>query len=273
MFGRLLNKFRRHRQKHTFHEYDFEVQRIELPEFGWVEYAHWQHPFYHTKPISGGLIEFYKRYLKPGDVALDIGAHEGDTTVPMALAVGASGAVMGFEPNPHVFKVLEANAKLNPSLVNIIPLNFAATHEDGTFTFGSGDAAFANGGIVGFSNNKASNNRYTFEVRGKNIQTYLTQHHNSLLPRLKLVKTDAEGYDKEILKSISSLLREYKPVVISECFRESKKSERAELYQTLSQIGYQIYRLPGFDDSTPEPISAGQMMDWKHFDIIALPEK
>ena len=49
----------------------------------------------------------------PGDAAIDIGAHTGDTALPVALAVGPQGAVFALEPNPFTYKVLIANAGLN----------------------------------------------------------------------------------------------------------------------------------------------------------------
>jgi FkbM family methyltransferase len=38
---------------------------------------------------------------------IDIGTYTGDTTVPMALAVGKGGIVLGLEPNQYVYKILE----------------------------------------------------------------------------------------------------------------------------------------------------------------------
>src|SRR5580700_7741428 len=43
-------------------------------------------------------IALVKHMLKPGDTALDIGAHIGYFTMHMAAAVGPSGAVYAFEP-------------------------------------------------------------------------------------------------------------------------------------------------------------------------------
>ena len=48
---------------------------------------------------------FARRVLKPGDVAVDIGAHIGFFTMQMAAAVGADGRVYAFEP-------FDANADL-----------------------------------------------------------------------------------------------------------------------------------------------------------------
>ncbi|RRB02774.1 hypothetical protein [Larkinella rosea] len=47
----------------------------------------------------------------------------GDTT--MAFAVGKTGLVLAFDPNPLVFKILEKNASLNKDQTNIEPHRMA----------------------------------------------------------------------------------------------------------------------------------------------------
>lgn len=271
MIKAILEKIRRHREKRTFHEYGYEINKVQLVDEGTIDYARWKHPFYDTDSITQQKVNFYKKYIKPGSLVVDIGAHEGDTTVPMALAAGKEGIVIGLEPNPHVFPVLEANAKLNPDKVKIVPLNFAATAEDGEFTFGSGDASFGNGGIVGFSTNISKNVRYSFNVTGKNLDHYLRNNYKEQLAGLAFIKTDAEGYDKEILKSIRSIIQEFRPVIVSECFKQLNGDERIELYNFFSELNYKVHVLLDFSGTPPLPITMANMNDRKHFDILALP--
>ena len=58
-------------------------------------------------------VDELRKFLSPGDVAIDIGAHTGDSTIPIALAVGKQGCVLALEPNRYVFPVLQKNAELN----------------------------------------------------------------------------------------------------------------------------------------------------------------
>jgi len=48
-----------------------------------------------------------------GSVAIDIGAHSGDTTVPIALLANHT---IAFDPNEDVHSILHINALLNPHL-------------------------------------------------------------------------------------------------------------------------------------------------------------
>ena len=47
---------------------------------------------------SEGEIDLFRQLLRPGDVAIDVGANIGALTVPMARLVQPGGAVVAFEP-------------------------------------------------------------------------------------------------------------------------------------------------------------------------------
>ena len=268
MFSFIRNLF----PKKEFKHYGFKVVDFGLVKDGRIEFAQWLHPGEQPVVINQELVDFYKQFIKPGDLVLDIGTHAGDTTVPMGLAAGKGGLVLGFEPNPHVYHVLEANTKLNTDKTNIIPLNFAVTSQDGEFTFASGDASFNNGGIMGFSSNIRKNNRFTFKVTGKNLENYLNNNFAEWLPKLSMIKIDAEGYDKEILKTIPSIISKYKPVIITECFKHLTTQERVELYDSIAQHGYRLYYMDGFtEQQTRKEITRLGMGDQKHFDLIGIP--
>ena len=94
--------------------YGTTVQTFQLATDGEVRYAQWEHPAERPKVIRQEAVDEIRRFVRPGDVAIDIGAHTGDSTLPIALAAGPSGCVLALEPNPYVFPVLEQNAGLNP---------------------------------------------------------------------------------------------------------------------------------------------------------------
>lgn len=268
MFTEWINKLRR---KKEFKEYEFKTVEFDLPEDGNVRYAQWLHPGEHGNQVRQEHVNFFRKYVKKGDFIIDIGANEGDTSVPMGLAAGKEGITLALEPNPHCYKVLEENARLNPGKTNIIPLKFAATSHDGEFTFGSGDPSYGNGGIVGFTHNQSRNVRYQFQVTGKNLENYLRQNYADKLPRLTFIKMDAEGYDKEILKTITGIVREFKPVLITECFGPSTAEEKKELYTLLTGLDYEVFILKDQFGSTP-PQKTDHFGGRDTFDVLALPK-
>lgn len=271
MINYIKRKIKKIQLKNTFDEYGFEIKKFQVNPFGEVEYAQWLHPFEKPKKITESNISFYQKISQKGSLIIDVGAHTGDTTVPMALAVGKEGKVLGLEPNKYVYKILQKNAKLNKQWTNIEPLCFAATSEDGKFTFNYSDASFCNGGFLSQIKNKRHNHNYTLDVIGKNLQDYLFENYKKDLEKLSLIKVDTEGYDKEILKTIPEILDKYKPALMIECYKRLNKKERSELFEVVNKHGYQLFYLNDFElfDELRE-IHIENMVDERHFEILAL---
>src|SRR5258707_1224072 len=93
---------------------------------------------------------------------------------------------------------------------------------------------------------KIRNAQYQFNVQGKNLEQYINKNHPDRLNKIALIKIDAEGYDKEIIKSLPNILRQNRPYLITECFGPSTSEEKLELFTILSKQEYALYRLPGF---------------------------
>ncbi len=271
MLNFIKRKIEKRKQKRTFQEYGFKIVVFALEGLGKVEYAQWLHPFEQPKAITASNVKFYEKLTNRGGMVIDIGAHTGDTTVPMALAVGKTGLVLGLEPNKYVYKILEKNASLNPEQTNIVPLCFAATAEEGAFTFNYSDASYCNGGFLSEINNQNHKHDFTLEVVGKNLQDYLMKNHSEDLKRLDLIKIDAEGYDKEILKTIPTILETYQPNLMIECYKRLEKEEREELFDLVDGYGYQLYFLENFElFDHLKKIERPAMHDQKHFEILAI---
>lgn len=268
MLNYLKKKFNKYKQKRTFQEYGFKVKTFQLPDDGEVKYAQWQHPFESEKEINQAEVNFIRNYVKPGDFVIDVGAHTGDSTIPLALAAGTTGCVLALEPNKHVFKILEKNAALNPHKTNIIAQNFAATTQDGPLIFNYSDASFCNGGDP---KQIKKNHLYPLEVQGKNLTNYLELNYTNLLPKLTLLKVDAEGFDKEIIKTVKTLLLKHKTTLLSECYVGLSKEDRFEYFELLTNMGYQLYRLDSlFSNHMTLIDEKNKMLTPKHFDFLAI---
>jgi len=274
MFSYLKRKFEKHKIKTTFKEYGHKVAEYDLPEFGKVSFARWENPLEAEKHISQSQVDFYKAFLKKGDFVIDIGAHIGDSTIPMALAVGKEGTVLGFDPNPYIYKILEKNASLNKELTNIVPLQLAIATHEGDFYYSSSEATYNNGGIAETQQNRHGKYGLNEKVKGVNLEHFLNESYPEQLKKLALIKIDTEGYDTEIIKSIAPLLKKYKPNLIFECFPKLSRTERQSLYDLVSDMGYALNYVEAFDAATKkQSIQRENMNDWKHFDIWAIPVK
>ena len=278
MFKAFFERRRLNKLKKEFHEYGSVVESFQLGAYGTVRFAQWQHPFSQPLKLDSGHVDFYRQFIQPGDFVIDIGAHIGDTTIPMALAAGNTGTVMALEPNKYVFRIMEENAGLNPDKTNIIPLCIAATAEDGVFSFNYSDASFCNGGFLSKREVLDRHHKYTLEIQGRNLDQLLRTYYAGYLPQLTFIKVDAEGYDKEIIKNLSGIIREFHPFILSECNHYLVKAEREELFDVMSEGGNTLYRIvhdetraSDFRSVDKKPLNKSDMMKEMHFDFVAVP--
>jgi len=273
MFDFIKRKIARHKRKRTFSEYGYTVNSFEISEYeiGKVEYAQWNHPSESQKVLNDSIVRFYGGIIDRGSMVIDIGAHTGDTTVPMALVAGKNGLVLALEPNQYVFKILQKNSSLNVDNTNIIPLCFAATSEDGEFEFNYSDASYCNGGFLSQNHNKRHHHNFTLKVKGVNLERYLFEYYSEDLSRLSLIKIDAEGYDAKILQSLQSVVTTYKPALLIECYKLLSTEERSHLYDLIDGYGYDLYYIQNFNDNAERiKLEKKNMNDRRHFDMLAI---
>ena len=252
--------------------YGFEVSAFDLPRDGRVEYARWLHPRETAKTFSQESVDQLRKFLSPGDVAIDIGAHTGDSTIPMALAVGKSGVVLALEPNPYVFPVLKKNCELNRDKMTIFPLPFAATPEDSVYEFEYSDAGFCNGGLHENVSRWKHGLAFKLKVTGKNLAAYLAREFPHLLPRIRYIKVDAEGYDLTVLSTLSDLIAKYHPFIRAEVFKWTRRPQRERLFQFLAAAGYTIWRVENEANYCGKALGVESVMEWAHYDIFGVPQ-
>jgi FkbM family methyltransferase len=268
-----LRRLFRRRPHVPFAEWGAAVRRYELPVDGVVEFAQWLHPCVSEQPIEQAEINGLRQFIRPGDFVIDVGAHTGDSTIPLALACGSTGRVLALEPNRYVYKILEQNAALNVGRTRIDCRRCAATPEDGTFVFHYGDASFCNGGAGGARRWNPFRKKFPLQVEGRNLLQMLRTEYAECLPWLSYVKVDAEGFDRQILESILPILRERRPVVRTEVFKRLSTGERHALFDLLASVGYELHRYsPGANPVGP-PLARNKMNAERHFDLIALPKR
>ncbi len=80
-------------------------------------------------------LRYLHRKLRPGDVFIDVGANIGLWTLVAASAVGPSGRVFSFEPNPATFDRLAENIRLNKKDAVIEVFQEAVSKDDNIVSF------------------------------------------------------------------------------------------------------------------------------------------
>ena len=163
-----------------------------------------------------------EQICKQGDVAVEVGANIGTLTLALARAVGNAGRVYAFEPQRVVFQTLCANMALN-SLTNVECFHAAVGAQAGHVLIP--DIRYdmkANFGAVradAFDNGAA--------VPKVTLDEFL--HVN----RLKLLKVDVEGMEREVLLGASKLIERFRPILYVENDRADKSPDLIRLIQSM----------------------------------------
>ncbi len=250
--------------------YGFEILSATLPEDGEIRFAAWQHPKARRSVPSQTSINRMREFLKKGDFALDIGANVGRTALTTAIACGAEGLVVAFEPNSFVFPVLKANSELNPAKANLVALPYAATDEDGFQTFKYSDRSFGNGGAFPGISRWRHGHAYPLTVEGRRVEPLLDRDYAAYLPRLRYVKIDVEGYDLDVMRSLRSTLVKFRPYLSAEVHRHLGRPRRSEMFRYLSDLGYEVRRIEPTTFFGPR-LEEADMHRSGRFDIFAVP--
>lgn len=72
--------------------YLYKINKFDIENGIEVNYAQWLHPSESQKVISQEQVNAYREVLEEGDFCIDIGAHTGDNTLPIAIATGLKGS-------------------------------------------------------------------------------------------------------------------------------------------------------------------------------------
>ena len=199
--------------------------------------------------------EKFSELIPEDAIVLDIGAHVGGFSIIFGSCV-PKGKVLAFEPNPKTYEVLVQNSKNNPSY-NIIPYNHAATQETKSYTFYYSDPEVygngMNGGNFDAIDRKDEVKQFhstPVEVSGVNVYNFLLENYKDELDKIKFIKTDTEGFDKEVLKTLAPLINRNRPVLMVEAFIGLTKEEIKDYYNVLKSFNYEIFDVSPLDNKT-----------------------
>jgi FkbM family methyltransferase len=205
-----------------------------------INYHRWMHPWqgdWEVKTLfNETILNNLSKIITPGSTVIDIGAQVGNMSVAYSLFANK---VISFEPNPATFEVLEKNSELNS---NIFPFNYAISDEEGPLTFHYSDHGFCNGGFatrtqVGIG---VTGHNIPIDVWAINFEKFI-QENNIEVGNISLIKIDAEGHDKDILKTLVNTITTHKPVLITEIYNGLNPNEITDLLNTIHSLGYKAY--------------------------------
>ena len=198
--------------------------------------------------------------LRPGMVAIDVGANVGYFTLLFAETVGSQGRVIAFEPCSSVYKLLRRNVSDN-GLHQVHTVRGALSNASGRLHL------YIAGSDVTHSLRPT---RFTTELTETIDATTLDAWVKELeLPQVDLVKIDVEGADLHVLEGASMTLVQHRPYVIVEasdsCAAFGYRPEA--LLQRLEQDGYRVCAIDQLD-----PLAwSGNLGSATYVNLLAVP--
>ncbi len=197
------------KREYEFHEYDGTAYNLHVNSL-------------EDRAVIGmrGRLEpklqyLFRRFVRPGDTALDIGANSGFHTVCLSQIVGEEGLVHAFEPVVFNYNKLVTNLHLNGienvrthpyALGNVNQKQMMNVIREGEFEQGNHSLA-ANEKIEGTLKDKV----VPTEVQVRRLDDVLLG-----LDRLDFIKIDVEGFEIEVLRGGLGLLNRFQPIIIME---------------------------------------------------------
>ncbi|RMH20528.1 MAG: FkbM family methyltransferase [Acidobacteria bacterium] len=152
------------------------------------------------EPFTSRLVE---DCLRPGQVAVDVGANIGYFTLLLARGVGATGRVYAFEPDPESFALLRRNVAAN-GYGNVIAAQAAVAEEAGTVRlFRSPDNAGDH------RTYDAGDGRAAIVVEAVRLDDALAD-----AARVDFIKMDVQGAEPRALAGMRALLERSPRVVL-----------------------------------------------------------
>jgi FkbM family methyltransferase len=187
--------------------------------------------------FSEGEVALFRALLRPGDVALDVGANVGAHTVAVAGLVGPRGRVIAFEPQRLAYYCLCANVALN-NLHHVVCHQAAAGRSAGFLVVPDLDPdREQNFGGVELSATAAGR-------PGQKVPVWRIDDLG--LPACRLIKIDVEGMEREVLAGAAETIRRCRPLLYVE---DDRRDRSAELRALLHELGYglHLHRPPYFN--------------------------
>ncbi len=183
--------------------------------------------------IEPDEVAWLLRTLKPGDTAIDVGAYKGSFAYWMARAVGPTGSVHAFEPQPGLAAGIASALRWGR-------LRWAHAHaigvsdHEGEMTLHaetrgrSAVASFVPGVLAGRTRE--------FRVPVTTIDRFV---RDRAIPRVALLKCDAEGHELEVFRGARETLARDRPALLFECEARFAGPERVrQVLAFVREFGY-----------------------------------
>ena len=191
-----------------------------------------------------------RRLLRPGETFVDCGANIGLWTLTAATAVGTTGRVFAFEPNPSTYEKLLRNVRANRFETIVRPFCSACGETSGHLPFRCE------------SDHNVSRVAEEGADGTESVPVVTLQEAVGNRP-VHGIKVDVEGFELKVLRGAEEILRRSKPwlcVEFNPHLTGIKRLGDWDVNRFLTGLGYVCTEMTGFPGKTEARVLAA---DWE----------
>jgi FkbM family methyltransferase len=170
---------------------------------------------------------------------LDIGANIGIVSLRLAQLVGEKGKVHAFEPNPELYKILEKTIQRNHALnLRPHPIALGARMAEMELRIRGG-----NSGSGSLILNDSITDCKSVSVPVRTLDSIVASEK---IEAIRLIKIDVEGFEAEVFRGGSHVLKSIRPQAILFEFIEKWEGRLGDqpVFEMLKAAGYGFFAIP-----------------------------
>jgi FkbM family methyltransferase len=199
------------------------------------------------RPFETIIAQLYSRVAGAGDLIVDGGAHGGYHTVRMSDAVGPTGLVVAFEPQPYIFGHTRHHLELEQRW-NVEIHELALWDSEAELPF---FVVKADTGYSGFSIRK--NYGFTTEIEEIRVRSVTLDKALGGLRRagraVRFIKLDLEGAEFHALRGARAIMAEDAPCIVFETGWQETAEQFGytadEFFRLFAHLDYALFDLFG----------------------------
>jgi FkbM family methyltransferase len=204
--------------------------------------------------------------VRPGEVALDVGANHGSWTAALSAAVGGEGRVFSFEPVPATYEVLRGVIR-RLSLENVEAVEKGCSDASGWAEL---EVPSQPSGPSDDMQAHLSSRNGGATAHAQTVRAEMVALDDQIPPTAEVtfLKADIEGAELFALRGATRLIERCRPVIVTEvdrAFLAAFGLSAAELASFLGDLGYEpLYYRAG--EGRLEP--AGDLGKYRHCNLV-----
>jgi FkbM family methyltransferase len=194
-------------------------------------------------------LTYYKRYIKEGDVILDIGSNIGLHALYASKLAGIKGQVYAFEPVRKTYTRFVENIELN-RFKNIKHFQLAISDESGEAEITTSTDGHDAWNSMAVPSNEEQKNSIREKIRTETLDHFISMNLGAT--KIDFIKIDTEGWELNVLKGGENYLKNNDPIIMVEYAVDIAKNfnrNLEDIYDILTKYGFKLYKYNHLKDS------------------------